>query len=147
MSVKLRTYELIYLVNRDASDEDREQFQGRLASVVTDQFSGKVLKFESWGKRRLAYEIKKGLDTYIKAYYQYFVFQAEPGANLELERIMRLNDQCIRFLNIKLDKFDPSIQGVDLSVAEEAPAAPPAKAAPAAPPAKAAPATQEAKEA
>ena len=86
--VKQRTYELIYLLHRDVSEEDSTKLQDRLNSIVAD-FNGSVLKEESWGKRKLAYEIKKGVNTYNKAVYMYVVFKAEPGVTTELERVIR----------------------------------------------------------
>ena len=61
--VKQRTYELIYLLHRDVNEEDGAKLQDRLNGVI-NEFNGSVLKEESWGKRKPAYEIKKGVNTY-----------------------------------------------------------------------------------
>ena len=106
MSTKTRIYELIYLIHRDATEENLAAISDRLSTIISEQFSGKVLKKESWGKRRLAYEIKKGVDVFNKAFYEYLVFEGVPGVTQELERILRLNEQCIRFMNIKLDSYE-----------------------------------------
>ena len=106
MSTKTRVYELIYLIHRDATEENLATISDRLSAIISEQFSGKVLKKESWGKRRLAYEIKKGVDVFNKAFYEYLVFEGVPGVTQELERILRLNEQCIRFMNIKLDSYE-----------------------------------------
>ena len=106
-TVKKRIYELIYLLHRDVSEDDTAKLQGRVNSIIGD-FGGSVLKEESWGKRRLAYEIKKGVNTYQKAVYLYNVYQAEPGVITEIERVLRLSDHCIRFMHIRLDDFDPA---------------------------------------
>lgn len=105
--VKQRTYELIYLLHRDVNEEDGAKLQDRLNGII-NEFNGSVLKEESWGKRKLAYEIKKGVNTYNKALYKYVVFKSEPSAITELERILRISDHCIRFMNIRLDNFDPA---------------------------------------
>ena len=118
--VKQRTYELIYLLHRDVSEEDSTKLQDRLNSIVAD-FNGSVLKEESWGKRKLAYEIKKGVNTYNKAVYMYVVFKAEPGVTTELERILKISDHCIRFMNIRLDNYDPaSVLSVSTNTEEQA---------------------------
>lgn len=118
--VKQRTYELIYLLHRDVSEEDSTKLQDRLNSIVGD-FNGSVLKEESWGKRKLAYEIKKGVNTYNKAVYMYVVFKAEPGVTTELERVLRISDYCIRFMNIRLDNYDPaSVLSVSANTEEQA---------------------------
>lgn len=103
--IKQRTYELIYLLHRDVSEDDSTKLQDRLNGVIAE-FNGSVIKEESWGKRKLAYEIKKGVNTYNKALYMYMVFKAEPQVITELERILRITDHCIRFMNIRLDHFD-----------------------------------------
>ena len=50
-------------------------------------------------------EIKKGLHTYQKAFYEYMILEGRPGMTQELERILRLSDLCIRFMTIKLDQM------------------------------------------
>jgi small subunit ribosomal protein S6 len=109
---KNRLYELIYLVNREASDEARADIVSRMKAVI-DSFGGEVMKTESWGKRRLAYEIQKGSERHQKAYYEYNVLQGPAGMTQELERVLRLNEDCIRFLTIKIDSFDPSATSVN----------------------------------
>ncbi len=106
-TVKKRIYELIYLLHRDVTEDETTKLQARISTIIGD-FNGSALKEESWGKRRLAYEIKKGVNTYQKAVYMYVVYQTEPGAIEEVERILRLSDACIRFMHIRLDDFDPT---------------------------------------
>ncbi|MEE2645482.1 MAG: 30S ribosomal protein S6 [Myxococcota bacterium] len=101
---KLRQYEFIYLIQPEANDEARAKLQELLEGTVAD-FGGAIQKAESWGKRKLAYEIKK----LNKAYYQYNLLSGLPGMTKELERIFRLRDDCIRFLTIKVaDHFQPA---------------------------------------
>ena len=118
---KNRLYELIYLVKRDATDEERAALAGRVKAVV-DSFEGGVLKTESWGKRRLAYEIQKGSDRHLKAFYEYNVLEGPAGMTAEIERVLRIQDDCIRFMTIKIDRdsFDPTKQSAN--VPTEAPA-------------------------
>lgn len=108
---KNRLYELIYLVKREASDEVRADVTARIKAVV-DSFGGEIVKTESWGKRRLAYEIQKGSERHQKAYYEYNILQGPAGMTQEIERVLRLNEECIRFLTIKIDSFDPSAPSV-----------------------------------
>lgn len=95
---KLRKYELIYLVQPDASDEERQKVADRL-EVVFQEYGSTVLQREDWGKRKLAYEIRKQN----KAYYTYIVFIAKPGTTAELERVLRMLDDCVRWQTIKLE--------------------------------------------
>jgi len=109
---KNRLYELIYLVNREASDEARADVAGRVKAVI-DSFNGELMKTESWGKRRLAYEIQKGSERHQKAYYEYNILQGPAGMTQEIERVLRLNEDCIRFLTIRIESFDPSAVSVN----------------------------------
>jgi small subunit ribosomal protein S6 len=122
-AIKQRDYELIYLLKQDASEEQIDKIQSRLADTLRDQFNGSVLREETWGKRRLAYTIKKGSEKHNRALYKQMIFRANPGATQELERLLRITDFCIRFMHIRLDQFDPSAQPKIAQSAEETPAA------------------------
>ena len=105
---KQRFYELIYLVQPEVTDELRSAISDKLTGTLTTEGEGSVVKFESWGKRKLAYPIRKGITDFYKAYYEYVVYEANPSINHELERQLRLNENCIRFMTIKLDGYTPA---------------------------------------
>jgi small subunit ribosomal protein S6 len=109
-AVKQRHYELIYLLKQDASEDQISAIQNRLSNTLQQQFNGSVIKEESWGKRRLAYTIKKGNEKHNRALYQHMIFLADPNAVQELERLLRITDFCIRFMHIRLDRFNPAAQ-------------------------------------
>lgn len=103
---KLRKYELIYIVQPEATEEERERVSSRIDAVV-DQFEARILKREDWGKRKLAYEIRK----FNKGYYSYLVLLGRPGLTQEIERVLRMLDSCIRFITIKLEEgIDPDAE-------------------------------------
>ena len=122
-AVKQRDYELIYLLKQDASEEQIDKIQERLTNTLREEFNGAVIKEETWGKRRLAYIIKKGSEKHTRALYKQMIFRANPGATQELERMLRITDYCIRFMHIRLDNFDPASQAKLAESAEAAPAA------------------------
>lgn len=95
---KYRKYEMIYLVQPEATDEERARVRDRIQQVF-ETSEAWVLSQEDWGKRKLSYEIQK----HNKAYYQYIVYIAAPGVSTELERVLRMMDPCIRFITIKLE--------------------------------------------
>lgn len=95
---KLRKYELIYILQPEVTDEGRERVEKRIFDVF-EKMEGHLLKKEDWGKRKLAYEINKQT----KGVYCYLVFAAKPGLTAEVERNLRLMDDCIRFQTIKLE--------------------------------------------
>ncbi len=124
---KLRKYELIFLVQPEATDEEREKVETRLQGVFESE--GVVLiKREDWGKRKLAYEIRK----HNKAFYHYLVFACRPGVTAEIERVLRMLDACVRFQHIKLeDGIDPDTvtQLIEEPEGEDAPEVVPEAAA------------------
>lgn len=102
---KLRKYELIYILQPEVADEGRTKLEERINQILEGE-GVHVLKREEWGKRKLAYEIKhtpSGSDC-SKGIYFYIVFAALPGITQEIERRLRLADDCIRFMTIKLDE-------------------------------------------
>lgn len=106
---KHRHYEVIYLAQHKSSEEGRAALAERLKNTVEGTFGGELVKAESWGDRRLAYEIKIGAERHTKAHYEYLVVKGPANMTHELERILRLNELCIRFLTIKLDTYDASV--------------------------------------
>ena len=102
-NAKLRRYELIYLVQPEAEEEQRTRVQETVLKVLQEE-NALIIQNEEWGKRKLAYEIEK----FNKAYYFYLEFVTKPGLSHEIERRLRLLDDCVRFQTIKLeDGIDP----------------------------------------
>ncbi|UCB42261.1 MAG: 30S ribosomal protein S6 [Dehalococcoidales bacterium] len=97
VSEELCDYELIVVVRPEA---DEENFETTIESV--DRFitgkGGVVSEVERWGKRRLAYPIKQ----YGEGYYVLTRFQMKPEFNEELETNLKISEEVIRHLLIKL---------------------------------------------
>ena len=113
MSDKLRRYELVYIVQPDATDEERDRIEERVEGVC-EKMQAHVLKKEDWGKRKLAYEIRKCS----KGYYVYFVLAATPDVPAEIERNLRQIDSVLRYLTIILDR-DISLEAAKAEIAAE----------------------------
>ncbi len=92
-------YESIFIINPNLSDEETTAVIKKMQDVVTKQ-GGEMIKFEDWGKKKLAYEIKKQK----RGHYAFFQFKAAPAAVSELERTYKLTDSVIKFLTVKLEK-------------------------------------------
>ena len=72
---------------------------------VIEQMGGKLLKVDNWGKRKLAYEVKKQL----KGIYLYWQYLGTPGVVEEIERNLRMLDSVIRYYTVKVDEnVDPT---------------------------------------
>lgn len=113
MSEKLRRYELVYIVQPEATDEERSKIEERVVHIC-EKMHAHVLKKEDWGKRKLAYEIKKCS----KGYYVYFVLAAKSAVPAEIERQLRQVDAVLRYLTIVLDR-DISLEAAKAEIAAE----------------------------
>ncbi len=92
-------YESIFIINPNITDEETASVIKNMQDVVAKQ-GGEMLKYEDWGKKKLAYEIKK----HKRGHYAFFQFKAAPAAVSELERTYKLTDSVIKFLTVKLEK-------------------------------------------
>ena len=95
-----RTYEVIFIVNPDAADDEVMQLSEGVQKIITGQ-GGSITKTEMMGKRQLAYEINhKRNGTYV-------LLEVEgSGAEIaEVERRMRVNDQILRYMTIRVDEM------------------------------------------
>ena len=95
-----RTYELMFIVDPGAGDEDVVKLSEGVQKIITGQ-GGSITKTEMMGKRQLAYEINhKRNGTYV-------LLEVEgSGAEIaEVERRMRVNDQILRYMTIRVDEM------------------------------------------
>ena len=92
-----REYELIYIARPDLTDEELATIFDRTSKIITDR-DGHILTVDEWGKKKLAYEIKK----YAKGHFVYLLFLGTPEMVDEVERTFRLDDGLLRFLTVKL---------------------------------------------
>ena len=93
-----RTYELMFIVRPDMVDEDLNKLISTLGSVVTS--AGGTIKSEIWGKRRLAYTVRKFNDGI-------FVLLIIDGAGAivhEVERRLRVTEPVIKFITVRTDE-------------------------------------------
>ncbi len=95
----MHIYESIFIINPNLSDEETAGVIKKMQDVVANQ-GGEMLKFEDWGKKKLAYEIKK----HKRGHYAFFQFKSAPAVVSELERTYKMTDTVIKFMTIKLEK-------------------------------------------
>jgi small subunit ribosomal protein S6 len=106
-----REYETVVIIHPSTLEDGVHRFNHRVKEVVERQ-GGLLLKVEIWGKRKLAYEVKK--ET--KGVYLYFQYLGSAGMVEELERTLRLSDLCMRYQTVKrADKVDVAERTVDES--------------------------------
>jgi small subunit ribosomal protein S6 len=90
----------MFIVNPDAGDEDVVKLSEGVQKIITGQ-GGSITKTEMMGKRRLAYEINHKKDG------TYVLLEVEgSGAEIaEVERRMRVNDQILRYMTVRVDEM------------------------------------------
>lgn len=111
-----RNYEMMYVLRPDLSEEQVNLAVTKYNDLLTE-LGASDIDVDIWGRRRLAYPIKKFQDgIYVLLQYD------APGQQVApLERAMRLSEDVIRYLTLKLDK--PAAADVEEEEAEEAVAA------------------------
>ena len=100
-----RRYELIYIVASDATEQQIADLHTQVEEIV-GRFSGTLDKSENWGRRRLAYEIgphKEG--TYVLE-----VITGTGDLMKEIDRRLRVSDQVIRHLTVRVDEENRVIE-------------------------------------
>jgi small subunit ribosomal protein S6 len=98
----LAYYESVFIARQEISSAQVEALADALGKVVEDQ-GGRIAKREYWGLRALSYRIKKNR----KGHYMLFNLDAPPPAVVELERQMRINEDVIRFLTVRMEEPEP----------------------------------------
>ena len=94
-------YEHIYLARQDVSPQQVEEMTNTLTEVLS-QGGGKVTKNEYWGLKSLSYRIQKNR----KAHYSLLNIDAPAPAIAEMERPMRINEDILRFMTVRVDELE-----------------------------------------
>jgi len=99
-------YEHIFMARQDVTPQQVEAMVDQYKGVI-EQNGGSVDKTEMWGVKSLAYRIKKNR----KAHFTMFNLNAPAPAVAEMERQMRINEDILRFMTIKVEELEtePSV--------------------------------------
>src|SRR3974377_2557730 len=99
-------YENIFIARQDITGAQVDAIADTFIQLVVDN-GGEVKKRENGGLRNLAYRMRKNR----KGHYVLFNIEAPPAALAELERTMRINEDVIRYLSLRVDALDegPSV--------------------------------------
>jgi small subunit ribosomal protein S6 len=131
-----RTYELMFIVRPDMSEEDQDKLISTLETAVTSS-GGNVKSMEKMGKRRLAYIVRRFHD----GLYMLLTVEGSGGLMHELERRLRVTEPVIKFLTVRIDEEQKRIDKIkalkDARRKVSATPAPPVEATPAEAPAAA----------
>jgi small subunit ribosomal protein S6 len=95
-------YESTLIARPDISGQQVEGLSEQFQEIVREK-GGEVAKTEYWGLRSLTYKIKKNR----KGHYLFMQIDAPAEAIAEMERNMRINEDVMRYLTIRIDALDP----------------------------------------
>jgi len=94
-------YEHVFIARQELSPQQVEELASQFSQIITDN-GGTVAKTEQWGLRNLSYKIKKNR----KGHYVLLNVDAPAAALQEMERVMRINDDIIRLMTVRVDELE-----------------------------------------
>jgi small subunit ribosomal protein S6 len=94
-----REYETVYILRPNTANDGVAEVNTKVKGII-EGLGGKILKVDNWGKRRLAYEVSKER----KGIYLYWRYLANSGVVEETERNLRMLDNVIRYMTVKVDE-------------------------------------------
>ena len=99
-------YEHVFMARQDVTSQQVEAMTEQYKGVI-EANGGKIEKTEMWGVKSLAFRIKKNR----KAHFTMFNLDAPPAAVVEMERQMRINEDVLRFVTIRVEALEsePSV--------------------------------------
>jgi small subunit ribosomal protein S6 len=97
----MRIYELVFIVKPDLPEDEISQVIEQFTGAVSEG-GGTVMKVEQWGKRRLAYRVKR----HGEGYYVLMHYSTDDNTSLarEIERRLRVSDPVIKYITIRIDE-------------------------------------------
>jgi small subunit ribosomal protein S6 len=93
-------YETVFITRQDLSQGQNDDLASRMKKIVQDN-GGKVANTEYWGLRQMAYRINKNK----KGHYTLFHIDGPSVAKDELERNLRISEDVLRFMTVRIEKL------------------------------------------
>lgn len=118
-------YETAFLISPNLEEEETEKVITQMAEVISEK-KGKMINEDRWGKRRLAYPIKK----FEEAFYVFFHYEGDSEIPLELERRFKQTEEILRYLTMKKTQKENVRRKKKTVPAEQERAVPPKEEAP-----------------
>lgn len=110
----MANYESVLIARQDLGASQINTLVSDLSEVIKKE-GGEVVKVDNWGLKNLAYRIKKNR----KGYYVLLNIVAPAKAVAEYERLIRLNEDIIRYMTVKVEDFNnEAAEEEDAAVAE-----------------------------
>jgi small subunit ribosomal protein S6 len=100
----MKRYETIYVANSNLEDDALEEVFAKFSDII-EKKKGSIVKTDDWGKRKLAYEVKR----FDKGHYVLLDFCGFPEVVAELERNLKLDDRILKYMTVKIaDEVEPT---------------------------------------
>lgn len=99
----MKDYEVVYIFDSTLTEDQVEEKLDRYHELLTGGDRGEITAVDRWGKRQLAYPIRKKAN----GYYAVVQFRGAPDALPEFERTLRLDDELLRYI-IVLNEGQPT---------------------------------------
>ena len=93
----MRDYELVVIISPEVTDEEVPVTLEKMNQFITDR-GGSITEVNQWGKRKLAYPI----ENFMEGNYVLTQFKMEPKQTAELEASLRLSEEILRHLLVRL---------------------------------------------
>src|SRR6185437_10848308 len=103
-------YENVFIARQDISGAQVDALADTFTQLIADN-GGEVKKREYWGLRNLSYRMNKNR----KGHYILFNLEAPPAAVAELERTMRINEDVLRYLTVRVAEHEEGPSAVMLN--------------------------------
>ena len=109
-------YESVLIARQDLGSSQVNNIVSDMSKVIADQ-GGEVVRVDNWGLKNLAYRIKKNR----KGHYVLLNISAPAQAIAEYERLLRVNEDIIRYMTVKVEDFSEALSndGSEAAVDEE----------------------------
>ncbi len=110
----MTNYESVLIARQDLGASQVNSIVEDLSNVIKKE-GGEVVRVDNWGLKNLAYRIKKNR----KGHYVLMNITAPANAIAEFERIMRFNEDIIRYMTVKVDEFSEADASSEKDAGEE----------------------------
>jgi small subunit ribosomal protein S6 len=116
-------YELMVIFSSTLTDEEEKAQTQQVEELLRSQ-NGNIILVDHWGKRKLAYAIKRQR----QGFYEWFYFEVEPGKIAEIDRKLKMSEQVLRFMILRMEKIQTQNMFKEAARRQEALQAPPVSA-------------------
>ena len=93
-------YELLVILSTSLTDDEEKTQASQIEELIKHE-KGTIHLVEHWGKRKLAYTIKKQR----QGHYEWFYFELDPARIAEIDRKLKMSETILRFLIFKMEKI------------------------------------------